>query len=157
LSSIRPYAGWSTFHERILQVLDTALAAEVIKRVERFSLKYVDVIPAEICASTLNALRVSIEFGSYRLERQPTVLRTEIRGDDVVHVVSVASPVEYTTSGHVQGGGIAIDVDSIADLAADGDPRTEVRRRIDKIHDANKRVFFDLLTRETLKKLEPEY
>jgi hypothetical protein len=48
-----------------------------------------------------------------------------------------------------------VDVDTLC--PADEDFWTTLPERIEAAHDAAKRVFFDLLTEQTLARLEPEY
>lgn len=91
------------------------------------------------------------------LRERPVQLRTEIREKELLHIIQFASPAEVSLPGVDERlRGVLLDTDSIRPIG-EGESWREVESNLDLVHAASKELFFELLTAETLERLEPEY
>jgi uncharacterized protein (TIGR04255 family) len=156
LSCSRPYIGWSRFKAKILEMVDKVNKTGLVASVERFGLKYLDVIPA-IGKPSLNPLNVKLKLGGRNITSDPVQLRTEYSEDGFVHVIQVVTPVKVAsahTEEHFEG--ILTDID-IVHLVAEKDFWQSFSDDLESAHNRNKELFFGLLKRDTIEALDPEY
>ncbi len=156
LSCRRPYSGWKRFSEDIRTIIKIVRDTGLIDRLERFSLKYVDLIEVAQPPS-LNCLNLELKMGGYEIDTRPVQLRTDIKEGDLIHIIQIVSPAEVSIPGEPAGAsGVLLDIDSIRPMKGN-ESWADVERHLDEVHAASKRIFFALLTPETLESLEPEY
>lgn len=157
LSSRRPYAGWAKFSASIRELAAAIQETKLVERIERFSLKYIDLIEREPPAD-LGQLAVELKLADRRLTTEPVQLHTAIEENDIMHVVQVVSPAEVIVPGFGDQRlkGVLVDIDSVRSLK-EGESWGELLSELDRLHDSCKLMFFSLLKRETLDFLEPEY
>jgi uncharacterized protein (TIGR04255 family) len=155
VSCVRPYAGWPEFSARILEVANALGKTDLATHPERFSLKYVDLLQLDT-PPTLACLNLQLMVSGRDLERQPVHLRTEIRDITLVHVLQIAAPVQARIGKEAAATGVMIDLDTVS-LRDEMSFWSDLEARLNAAHDASKKLFFDLLTENTLQKLEPEY
>ena len=155
LSCGRPYMGWGEFEPKILQLADMLKTTNLLTRLERFSLKYIDVIQLSEKPS-LNPLQIVIRLGIHELTANPVQLRTELRENGFRHIVQIASPAQAVFSTGEQFEGLLIDIDTIYQQETN-EFWEEFRTLLNQAHLLNKNLFFHILTKETETLLEPEY
>lgn len=156
LSCRRPYSGWKNFSEEIRNIIGVVRNTELIDHLERFSLKYIDLIQLAQ-PPDLRCLNIDLKLGGNPIVTQSVQLRTEIVEEGLIHIIQVVSPAEVSLSGESSRlKGVLLDIDTIASFKEDGS-WGDVEKRLDVAHSASKRIFFDLLTAETIALLEPEY
>lgn len=156
LSCRRPYSGWKTFSADISELIKVVRDTKLIGQLERFSLKYIDLIELEQ-PPDLACLTVELKLGGYELNMRLVQLRTEIKENGLIHIIQIASPAEVALPGEDKRlSGVLLDIDTINPIK-EGESWEEVENRLDAAHSASKRMFFGLLTTETIEKLEPEY
>lgn len=156
LSCRRPYSGWARFSADIRELTQALKETGLIERIERFSLKYIDLIDLKKNAD-LQHLDLKLMLGKYDLAAQPVQLRTEIRENDLIHLVQIISPAEVDfpgTEGRLKG--VLVDIDSIKTVTG-GESWDSLDQRLDELHASCKRMFFSILKPETVESLEPEY
>ncbi|AHB88526.1 hypothetical protein NK55_06105 [Thermosynechococcus sp. NK55a] len=156
LSCRRPYSGWKTFSKGIRTVITIIRDTGLIDRLERFSLKYIDLIELNQPPS-LSCLNLEIKMGGYKIDTRPVQLRTEIKEGDIIHIIQIVSPAEASIPG--EPGrllGVLLDIDSIRTMK-ENESWPDVESHLDDVHLSSKKMFFGLLTPETIAKLEPEY
>jgi len=156
LSCRRPYSGWEAFSTDIRTLIGIVRDTGLIERPERFSLKYIDLIQLEE-PPTLGCLNLNLRIGEYEIDARPVQLRTEIKEDDLLHIIQIVSPAEASIPGEPDKlRGVLLDIDSIRPIQ-EGESWPEVECNLDVVHSASKKMFFGLLTAETIERLEPEY
>jgi len=156
LSRRRPYSGWDRFSTDIRELAVALHETELIDRLDRFSLKYTDLIELEEPIG-LAHLRFDLKMGEYELSAKPVQLRTEIMERNLIHIVQVISPAEATLPGADERlKGVLVDIDSIRPMA-DGESWDILHKELDDVHDSCKNMFFNVLNPETVERLEPEY
>jgi uncharacterized protein (TIGR04255 family) len=155
LSCRRPYAGWEQFEPRIFELADMLRETNLLTRLERFSLKYIDVIPWSDLPS-LKPLQILIKLGKHELTNQPVQVRTELRENGFLHIVQIASFAQAAlpTGGSFEG--VLIDIDTIYQQES-SQFWPEFRQLLELAHKFSKSLFFHLLTKEMIDQLEPEY
>ena len=155
LSCRRPYPGWETFSKDIRSVIEIVQNIGLIDRLERFSLKYVNLIDI-VQPPDLTCLNVDLKIASYSIDIQPVLLRTEIKRNNIVHYIQIVSPAEASLPGEPRLRGVLLDIDSIRHLN-ENESWSVVDSQLDDVHLSSKEVFFNLLTPNTIDNLEPEY
>lgn len=156
-----PYPGWGQFKQKILQVVGVLLDKKLLSRVDRYSLKYVDVIEALTGVERVSRINLSLTLGSQRLENQNYNIRMEVVEAGLIHVLNVAAPVnvQFHQAGKndVEGTLLAIDtVYGCEGSTLDG-LKSSLEERLDSMHRENKKQFFACLTEDTIEFLEPTY
>ncbi|MEQ6343010.1 MAG: TIGR04255 family protein [Gammaproteobacteria bacterium] len=154
-----PYVGWSAFKPAIIEVVRLLKDVGIIKSVQRYALKYVDLLPALDAKDQVSLLNIEISLGNHKLEKEIFQVRVEIPKDGFTHAVQVASSAEATMLDGVKKEGIIVDIDTAKNIDNEGlDGFLEnLPYKLDAIHATNKAMFFDCLKPETIIALEPVY
>jgi len=156
LNCRRPYSGWTQFSADIRELAKAVQDTGLIERLERFSLRYIDLI--ELAQPIgLDCLNLTLKLGEYEINTRPVELRTKIEEGDLIHIVQITSPAEVVIP--KEGGrlkGVLLDIDTIRLLAEEGS-WYDINEYLDDVHMACKKMFFSLLKPEAIDKLEPEY
>ncbi len=156
LSCRRPYSGWETFSKDIRTVIAIICDTGLIDRLERFSLKYIDLIEVDQPPS-LSCLNLELKMGGYEIDTRPVQLLSEIKEGDLIHIIQIVSPAEASIPGKPDRfKGVLLDIDSIRPLKGN-ESWPDIENHLDGVHLSSKKMFFGLLTPETIAKLEPEY
>jgi uncharacterized protein (TIGR04255 family) len=156
LSCRRPYSGWNTFSADIRTVMNIVRNTKLIDRLERFSLKYIDLIELDHPPS-LSCLNLELKIGVYEINTRPVKLRTDIEEGELIHIIQIASPAEASIPGEPgRVVGVLLDIDSIRPMK-ENESWTDVDSHLDEVHLSSKKMFFDLLTPKTIDDLKPEY
>ncbi len=155
LSCRRPYVGWDEFSKQILNLAKVLEGTGLITRPERFSLKYIDLIDLRTQPS-LSYLNVNFAVGGHDITERPVQLRTEIEKNGYIQVLQIASPAQAQVATGERFNGTLLDIDTIKCSDKDDFWQT-LDVRIHEAHTHSKQLFFDLLSKDTLEKLEPEY
>jgi uncharacterized protein (TIGR04255 family) len=155
LSCRRPYTGWPEFASKIRELAEILKGTNLLTRPERFSLKYIDIIPL-VHRPSLEPLQVSLRLGTHELTTNPVHLRTELRENGFLHIVQIASPAQAVLPMVGSFEGVLLDIDTIYQHKS-GEFWSDFLDRLDRAHELGKKLFFHLLTPETIDHLEPEY
>jgi len=154
---IMPYSGWAKFKEMICTVFSVLQDGDFLKGVERYSLKYVDFIQKNEDAA-LACFDLIIDVAGRKILDQNTQLRVELVEHPFIHAVSLISDamVNRPDQSAMRGSVIEVDTHRVENFSVTDffDNLTEF---LDSMHDANKRLFFDLLNENGLNTLEPKY
>lgn len=153
-----PYPGWSAFKASVMDLISN-IDLSLFHEIERYSMKYVDLIEGEDTRELIGRVNVSLAIGDHNLKAENFLVRVEIPDESRLHIVQLTAPATTQFLDGSQKSGMIVDIDSISNLRT-----TDVRgfleslpRRLDDMHLANKRIFFSCLTDETVEYLEPEY
>jgi len=156
LSCRRPYSGWTKFSADIRALAEVVHTTGFVQKLDRFSLQYIDLlqVPQQI---GIDCLDMKLKLAQREVHAEPVHLRTEIQDNGLVHLVQIISPAEVRMPGTQERlKGVLVDIDSIQLLGSE-DSWELAEQRLDQVHTASKRLFFGLLTPETLRALEPVY
>ena len=154
-----PYPGWSAFKPAIIKAMTVLFESKITKTIERYSLKYVDLIPSSDNRQKVSMINFNVSIAGHKLEKEPFQIRIEIPRDNFINSIQVASAATAILHNGMTKEGLIVDIDTVAiqnaitmEKLLDGFPD-----KLDAIHQTNKAVFFDCITVATLKSLEPVY
>jgi uncharacterized protein (TIGR04255 family) len=155
LNLLRPYPGWADFSRQIRVLLQLAQESGVVRKPERFSFKYVNMLEESLgaCMEILNA---DLRLGEWNLASSSLQLRVQSRSGDFIHSCMIASPatVERPDLGKLKG--TIVETEVIGELDS-ADPWKTAEQQLDSAHLACKEAFFGILREKTVTDLEPEY
>ncbi len=154
LNCRRPYTGWRNYRPEILKLVEVVRKTGLIAMVERFSLKYVDLIPAA-APNYLAPLRGNLILGGYNLGISPVQVQSQLPDGNFINVITLLAPARVQTE-HMTAEGLLIDIDTIFPATSEAFWK-EFESLLDTAHDSNHSLFFDILKQETLDLLEPKY
>lgn len=156
VSCRRPYTGWKDFSAVIHKFVDILHKTELADIIERFSLKYVNLLDEETDSKEqFRMTELSVQLGSYTLTDHLTYVRTEINKDGFVNVVQIISGASVQIEGAAPVNGLLVDIDTIFN-GPFTDFWTELPDLLERAHATEKSIFFEnVLTRETIDKRGP--
>lgn len=154
-----PYPGWVYFKQVIIKIMDMLDKSSIVEKVERYSLKYVDLLSASNDQQKVSMLNMAISIASHNLEKEPFQIRIEIPKDGLIHAVQLISSANAVLHNGMTREGLIVDVDTYATLDSMSMPSLldKFPMKLEAIHTSNKAMFFDCLKPETIISLEPSY
>lgn len=154
-----PYPGWNNFKPAIIKVMDILKGADILKSVERYSLKYIDLLPATDLREQVAFVNFDVTLAGHRLENEVFQIRLEIPKDGFIHAIQVVSSATATLHTGESRQGLIVDVDTIANQQGVSfeELLSGFPEKLEVIHQANKKTFFDCLRPQTITALDPEY
>lgn len=154
-----PYPGWKTFKPGILEVVTAMKEIGIIQAVDRFSMKYIDLIPANSVAEQVSAIRGTVVLGNHTLKQENFALRIDIPKDGMLHIVQINASATAKLQDGSTLEGVIVDTDSIINLEnLDFDAfLVRLPEQLESLHSANKAMFFECIQPQTLTSLEPVY
>jgi len=159
VSCKNPYPGWSEFKPAIIKVMNLLSQLSTLKSVLRYSLKYVDLVPAPDLEQQVSKANIDVVIAGHKLQKEHIQIRIEIPKDGFINVVQLIASAKAKIDG-IETNGLAVDIDTIVtkqDPITIGELLTEFDAKLDKIHHINKSMFFNCITAETIESLEPVY
>ncbi|MBX3650282.1 MAG: TIGR04255 family protein [Burkholderiales bacterium] len=155
VSCVKPYIGWGEFQPVILRLVGLLREAALIKEVERFSLKYSNMLsggnPKEQFAHT----RFAATLAETNLVEQLTQIRTEFNEGGFVNIVELAAnAIAKHPSGSIMNG-LLLSIDTICNSPVDFWNNAEVLLK--NAHEVEKTIFFRALTKEAINALQPKW
>lgn len=158
VSVIGKYPGWSDFKPAIIKVIGAVIGSGIVQRIDRYSVKYTDVIPLG-SKQPVGGLDLKVSVGNHAVSSEAAQISVEILDDPYVHIVQAITNAEAVLPNGEKRSGSLVDVDSISTSIA-SDPHEflkDLPQNLDQLHQKNKRIFFECLTQETLESLGPIY
>lgn len=156
VSCTAPYMGWGRLRSLIIDVLRLVKKADVVKETERISLRYINVLAGDDVAKQFSLVHFDATLGKekYALNSLLTHVRTEIPKDGITCVVELTANATVKTESQ-QRQGLVLVIDTI--YSAPQDFLQDPARHLEKVHDAEKSIFVDVLTAETLQSMGPTW
>ena len=154
IGSPSSYLGWENFKKSILQIIEILDASDIIQSVERYSLKYINLIPFSDNKKPISLINIDIYIAEKQVANEFFQLTIERNKDSLINIINIISSAKTPLAGGSFKHGIIIDIDTIAIIDS---PINKVIENLEKTRQINKQTFFELLTEETLNFLEPVY
>lgn len=151
-----PYQGWKNFKKAIIDITELLRDCGLINNIERYSLKYVDLVEASTTKEQIASIKLDLRLGGYAVKEEPINLRVELPKKPFLHVVEIVSNAIVAEENKPERNGILINIDSI-DNAPPVNFWEVLSENLELIHEANKELFFGFLEKDTLISLEPTY
>lgn len=154
-----PYPKWKYFKEAILDVTGRIKRLGIAGPVERYSLKYVNIIETSSQDVKAAGIRVDIKLGDVQVGEDHFSLQVRRNEDDIVHVLSVLTNAQVALSDGKLLSGTVIDVDSIRQLSSPqfNEFVDSLEFGIESLRQANKAKFFGCLTEQAINAMGPVY
>jgi uncharacterized protein (TIGR04255 family) len=148
----RPYSGRATFGEKIRALASVVEQTGLIKKLERFSMRYIDIIPSS--GPSLEPLDAVVKVAGKDLSKSSSLIRAETEEGEFINILQIASSVALQVSESETLSGILVENDTIYGKESSW---SLLREKLDALHELNKKLFFDVLKPETIAALGPEY
>jgi uncharacterized protein (TIGR04255 family) len=155
-SALTPYPGWEEFEPKIREFITVLRESHLIRFVERASFKYVNVLQLPP-GQQLRALQASVTVAGEPATEAGFRLRTEHNDRTYKRVSDVATNVTLARTNGSQSHGLLISLDAVRDLPEGAGSDELTPELANAVHVEAKKLFFRLITRETLDSLGPEY
>ena len=153
ISCPKPYIGWSEFQPVILQLVDLLKNAELIKQVERFSLKYSNMLPGVNQKEQFAHTQFTATLGKTNLAEQLTQVRTEFEEGGFINIVELAANAVAKPISGATMTGLLLSIDTICNNPSDF--WNNAKTLLEDAHKVEKAIFFRALTKETIDALKP--
>ncbi|MFH1052704.1 MAG: TIGR04255 family protein [bacterium] len=147
ISSFPEYIGWNNFSEMIYEILKKVKTSDIIDRISRLGLRYVNFFELNI----FDHINLDVHMTGNSITEKNIIIKTEINGDDFKQTLQI--------SNHAQSGekfGSIIDIDTFKDIELE-DFFNNQEKLIEFVHLQEKHLFFSLLKDEFLQNFNPEY
>ena len=154
-----PYPKWPNFKSAIIDLATRVARAGIEGRVDRYSIKYVNLIEASNYAEQLKKIRVSVHLGEIEVSTDHISLQVHHKEDDVIHIMSVVTGAHAKKPDGREIVGVVVDIDSIrsVDHSDFVSFSSSLELGLEDLRQANKAKFFSCLERATIKELGPVY
>lgn len=158
-----PYPRWSEFRKAIHTVVHLILDSHIVNEINRFSLKYVDLIAGDSDTNRVRNTSVNLSIGKFSLENQNFQTHLEVKDESssTIHLIHIASPAhQKDEKGDIIKIGTLITTDSIRywnERTRVSEFKKSFESELDALHVENKNVFFECLSPTGLQLLEPHY
>jgi uncharacterized protein (TIGR04255 family) len=149
-----PYPGWPRFRDRAVRVAQALRASEQIVVLDRYSLKYLNLIDSPEAGSPTDPFNVRVEAQACELLLDGFRLRFETTVRGFRNIVEIAS--NATAAGRPEKHGTMLSLDTIAESV---DPHfwNHIPERLDAAHEVLEHIFLALLRSETISAMGPSY
>lgn len=154
-----PYPKWPAFKAIILDIVRKVAQVGILGPVERYSVKYVNLIQAPTIADQIAMINMSVRVGNVEAQSNHLSVQVHSKEDDILHIMSVVTGAQAILQDRKTVFGVVVDIDSIREegfpdlgaFAANLEPRIEGLRLQNKVK------FFSCLTEEAINGMGPEY
>ena len=154
-----PYAGWAAFKPKIVEVMNALKSSGFVKELERYSMKYIDIVEHKTLSEQIKRANMEIRLGSHKLTAQMFDVRLQMKQGEFTNLLHLAGQAQVTLPGGEVRNGLLIDVDTVVDHKTANFEQfaCELQGRLERIHTENKTRVFECLTPEAIEELGPVY
>lgn len=150
--NLRPYSGWEKFKPAIIEFLEHLKDKEVINQLERYSLRYLNLIEAS-GGDREHFSKIFFEgkLAGIDLVDTHSHIQTQVIHKGCVNRIKIApnAGVKISTSSEEMSG-LLLDIDTIKE-SPPSDFWEDLSSYLDQLHEAETDVFFSVVKPETLK------
>lgn len=149
--AVEPYPGWVVFSEEILSNIKYLRKSDIVEKIERIGIRYINFFPSDV----LNDVELKIYITGDVLDSSDTNIVTSIEEGTYISRVEISGNRRRNiqSESHV---GTLIDIDTVYN----GDVTNffeDAHSIIKEGHSVEKKIFFNLLKEDLIKKLKPIY
>ncbi|MEZ4459401.1 MAG: TIGR04255 family protein [bacterium] len=149
------YPGWDHFRAEIAGLLSLLASSGLVDEVERYSLRYVNLIPAP-ATDQLKLLNAKIQLRGEDVSENGFHLRTEYLDGDFRNIVQIRTGATASLADNSSRSGIIVDVDTIRHVESD-DFWENQEALLEDGHGVLKSTFFSLVSSETIESFDPTW
>ena len=150
-----PYNGWEVFSGQIEKMLSAVKETGIIKKTERFAIKYLNVVEFEGLEQQFESVNFNATLGNFKLVESLTQIRTEIIRNDFINIIEIVPNTKFTRSDGLTKAGLLFAIDTIGDNVEEW--WENFMESINRAHETEKEVFYNILSAKTLEKFGPVY
>jgi uncharacterized protein (TIGR04255 family) len=154
-----PYPKWPAFREAILDIVKKVAQVDIVGPVERYSIKYVNLIQAPTLADQIAKINLAVRVGDVEAQGDHVSVQVHRNEDETLHIMSVMTGVHVKLSDNKVIFGAVLDIDSIrtAHFSDFGTFSAEIEPAVESLRQANKIKFFSCLKEATINEMGPKY
>lgn len=146
------YTGWSHFSSFIIQYLQIIKTTNVFSKIVRVGFRVINFIEGDVFLE--DKIRLIIKLGEDNIPYKDTSLRTMFTEGVIFSNVYIINHASLNKS-QVKKIGSVIDIDTFSSECEQF--LENPQGPLDRVHEVEKKVFFNLLTESYIKSLQPEY
>jgi uncharacterized protein (TIGR04255 family) len=150
----KPYIGWLKWSNFILELLPDFIKLDIFENIERTGLRYLNFTEKNLSATA----KMNISIGSVTITHQPMTFRAEIQEKDHTVVLNLINNaiVEVPPSNRLLGSVIDIDVFKEVNTSATTF-QGNAEEILNRSHEIEKKLFFEMLQPDFIATLGPSY
>lgn len=154
-----PYPKWPAFKEAILSIVEKVAQVGVAGPVERYSVKYVNLIQGSTLAAQIAKINMAVRLGDVEANDDHLSVKVHRNEDDILHIMSVVTGAHGKMPDGKSAFGAVVDIDSIrtAHFSDFGAFAEKLEPAVESLRQANKIKFFSCLNEETINEMGPKY
>lgn len=155
-----PYPKWPAFKQFIMDIVGKVAQVGIVGPVERYSIKYVNLIEAATVASQIDKINMELRVGNIKVLEDHISVVVHRNEHDTIHIISIMSNAHIIRSDGETISGVVVAVDSIREKKHFADFRVfseQVGPQIESLRHENKVKFFSSLTEATINEMGPKY
>ena len=154
-----PYPKWPAFKEKIVEITRQIASFGIPGSVERYSIKYVNLIEAPSLDEQISKVNLSLKLGSLNNIDSNVNLRLERNNGETLHIVSIVTGAQGVLADGRSLFGVVVDIDSIRNVRFESFNAFAdiVENGVEELRQANKAQFFDCLKEEAVQAMGPVY
>lgn len=154
-----PYPKWPNFKREILRIVDLVNKLDVVGNVERYSLKYVNLIEAPTPEEQIAKTNLEIKLGTRQVTSDHLNLRVQNIDGNTIHILTVVTGATTRADNGDEKGGVVVDIDSLRNISPTpfADFAQGLGEELETLRQSNKAHFFGCLKGETINDMGPIY
>lgn len=156
-----PYPGWSAFKPQICSIFKTVLKLPVVRSIQRYSVKYVNLVEEKDLNDQFKLLDWKLSVGEHEVRSGSVQLRCEVSGpDDMVTNLQISTGgIAQVPNVAEQKYGAVVDADTVKPYKTTdiNKFKEELETRLDSVHSENKKWVFESLRQSTIDAMGPTY
>lgn len=154
-----PYPKWPAFKEAILSIVAKVAQVGITGPVERYSVKYVNLIQAPTLAAQIAKINMSVKVGDVEAKDDHLSVQLHRNEGDTLHIMSVVTGAQGKMPDGQTVFGAVVDIDSIrtTHFSDFGAFAAKLEPAVESLRQANKIKFFSCLTEATINEMGPKY
>lgn len=149
LANVKKYIGWEEFEAKIIDLYQRLQSIDVLTSLDRLALRYINIFPD---INIFHKSSVSVTIDSKPLSAPSINLATQLENNSVTSGVRIISGAQAQLSDGIITGSI-IDIDSSMQNVTS----SNFKEYLNKVHDEEKRLFYQIVGSQHLSELNPEY
>lgn len=150
----KPYKGWPEFKKFIISVLEILKKSGLISEIQRYSIKYVNLIPETVRVP----LKTSLAIGDLELAEAGKFIRAEIRNSEFVTILNIQFNITLVLENRPGElfKGTVLDIDTIVEHNRE-DFFSNHETLLDKARNEEKKIFYSVITKDALDSFQPTF
>jgi len=144
-----PYPGWKAFKQEVVDALAAIIDTEAIGTIERMGLRYVNIFTGDVTEEITLKIKSEVPYDTKTVSMRMTVEHGGLMNNINIHNEALVGEKKDQA-------GTVVDIDTFINLNM---PVSEwgYADILDRMHDAEKSIFFASLEQSLLERLNPTY